>query len=85
MVITPNRAVHDCGTSLADATTTILDRLMYRCTMLEKSREASTSKRPQRSWPSAQSRHHPAVFLEGSLGWVAVGAVPHNTRKNGCR
>ena len=36
MVITPNRAVHDCGTSLADATTTILDRLMYRCTMLEK-------------------------------------------------
>lgn len=37
IVVTSNRVVKDCGKYLADATmaTTILNRLMHRCTMLE--------------------------------------------------
>ena len=37
VLITSNRVVQDWGKYLADATmaTTILDRLMHRCTMLE--------------------------------------------------
>lgn len=70
IVVTSNRVVQDWGRYLGDATmaTTILERLMHRCAILQYSNSgarAIASKRLLPASPAAPSRHNPSVLPGG--------------------
>ena len=75
IVITSNRVVQDWGKYLGDATmaTTILDRLMHRCAMLEFEGKSYRLKEAAARISVAPESSYSGGPAWGNLGWARVG------------